>query len=98
MAKRQETELLLQSKIEQLQREIDRMKYAAVPVTTMQSVRIPTPAERYVVNPRSRVRQYKTLNINKINLLFILSSLLRHLKKYQNGNKETAQFMIYFVR
>ncbi|CAF0841067.1 unnamed protein product [Rotaria sordida] len=53
MVKRQETERTLQTKIDQLQREIDHMRYAAVPLTT-QSVRAPTPAERYVVNPRSR--------------------------------------------
>ncbi|CAF0946372.1 unnamed protein product [Rotaria sordida] len=52
MVKRQETERTLQTKIDQLQREIDHMRYAAVPLTT-QSVRAPTPAERYVVNPRS---------------------------------------------
>jgi hypothetical protein len=57
MAKRQETERLMQSKIEQLQREIDHMKYTAVPITTTtQYTRAPTPAERYVVNPRSRVK------------------------------------------
>lgn len=55
MAKRQENERSLQSRIEQLQREIDHMRYAPVPVATTQSIRAPTPAERYVVNPRSRV-------------------------------------------
>ncbi len=58
MAKRQETERALQLKIDQLQREIDNMKYAAVPIATTQPIRALTPAERYV-NPRSRVRQYK---------------------------------------
>ncbi|CAF3747468.1 unnamed protein product [Rotaria sp. Silwood1] len=53
MIKRQETERTLQTKIDQLQREIDNMKYTAVPLTTTQSIRAPTPAERYV-NPRSR--------------------------------------------
>jgi hypothetical protein len=59
MAKRQETERLLQAKIEQLQREIDHMKYAAVPIAMTHPIRAPTPAERYVVNPRSRVKIYK---------------------------------------
>jgi hypothetical protein len=72
MAKRQETERSMQSKIDQLQREIDRMKYTAVPITTTQSIRAPTPVERYVVNTRSRV---KNLNISKrkIHLLFFFS-------------------------
>jgi hypothetical protein len=62
MLKRQETERLMQSKIDQLQREIEHMKYAPVPLATVQpitthSVRVTTPAERYVVNPRSRVNK-----------------------------------------
>jgi hypothetical protein len=61
MAKRHENERSMQSKIDQLQREIDRMKHTAVPLTTTQSIRAPTPVERYIVNPRSRVK-----NINFI--------------------------------
>jgi hypothetical protein len=57
MAKRQETERTMQSKIDQLQREIDNMRYAPVPITTVQPIRAPTPAERYIVNPRSRVKK-----------------------------------------
>lgn len=59
MAKRQETERTLQTKIDQLQREIDNMKYSTAPVVIAQPIRAPTPAERYVVNPRSRVKIYK---------------------------------------
>ncbi|CAF1026249.1 unnamed protein product [Rotaria magnacalcarata] len=53
MNKRQENERSLQTKIEQLQYEIDQMKYSAGPVVTRQSIRAPTPIEQYV-NPRSR--------------------------------------------
>ncbi|CAF4696340.1 unnamed protein product [Rotaria socialis] len=53
MNKRQDNERSLQAKIEQLQYEIDQMKYSAGPMVTRQSIRAPTPIERYV-NPRSR--------------------------------------------
>ena len=59
MAKRQETERSLQSRIDQLQREIDHMRYNTVPITATQSVRAATPAERYIVNSRSRVERNK---------------------------------------
>jgi CHASE1-domain containing sensor protein len=66
MTKRQENERALQTRIEQLQREIDNMKYAPVPITTTQSMRAPTPAERYV-NPRSRVNRFKLKLLIKTN-------------------------------
>ncbi len=73
MAKRQESERILNSKIEQLQRELDHMKYTAAPITTTyQPIRVPTPAERYV-NPRSRVNQF--LNFKNIDKNFNLFSL-----------------------
>ena len=55
MITRQDNERSLQTKIEQLQREIDQMKYSGASMATTQSMRAPTPIERYVVNPRSRV-------------------------------------------
>ncbi|CAF1157730.1 unnamed protein product [Adineta ricciae] len=55
MAKREENERLLQSKIEQLQRDMERMRQNPVMITTAQPVittippRAQTPVERYVV-------------------------------------------------
>lgn len=68
MTKRQDNERALQSKIDQLQREIDQMRYTKTPIvhppvpltTANYSTRAPTPAERYV-NPRSRVKISKRL-------------------------------------
>jgi hypothetical protein len=75
MTKRQENERMMQARIDQLERELDHAKYTAAPITTRQSVRVPTPAERYV-NPRSRVNRFKFQLF--INQLFILFSLLHH--------------------
>ena len=57
MSKRQDNERMMQARIDQLERELDQAKYAAPPITTRQSIRVPTPAERYV-NPRSRVNRF----------------------------------------
>ncbi|CAF3693226.1 unnamed protein product [Adineta steineri] len=63
MAKREENERALQAKIEQLQRDMERMKYNQVPVlptvqpvqtiyepVTIVTTRLQTPPERYIVN------------------------------------------------
>lgn len=52
MTKRQDNERAMQSKIDQLQREMEQMRYAPVALTTIRAP--PTPAEKYV-QPRSRV-------------------------------------------
>jgi hypothetical protein len=52
MTIREQNERSLQSKIDQLQRDMERMRNTAVPVTTVyqtQPVRMPTPVERYVI-------------------------------------------------
>ena len=69
MTKRQETERTMQTKIDQLQGEMDRMRYAPALITTTQTVRPPpTPAEKYV-QPRSRVNHIQ-------NNHFILQSFI----------------------
>ena len=49
----------MQAKIDQLERELDRVRSQPLPLPltsrTTQPARLPTPAERYLVNPRSTV-------------------------------------------
>jgi hypothetical protein len=56
MTIREQNERLLQSKIDQLQRDMENMRNTAPPVTTVyqvqppQPARMPTPVERYVID------------------------------------------------
>ena len=84
MAKREENERLLQAKIEQLQRDMERMRQNPVTVTTVQPVittippRAQTPVERYVVTEtRPKVMHFILLHLESP-----FFSLL-HLRLYQ---------------
>ena len=50
--RRQDNERAMQGKIDQLERELNRVKSQPLP---SQPTRLPTPAERYLVNPRLTV-------------------------------------------
>lgn len=57
--RKNENERQLRAKIDQLEQELDRTRSQPLPMPptsrTNQPARLPTPAERYLVNPRSTV-------------------------------------------
>lgn len=75
MRKRKENEDTMQRKIYDLEHELERMKYQPR-MLNIPTSRLSTPAEQYVIPPRSVVMMNIDLNMKNASLSIVLSFLI----------------------